>query len=57
MATHGDYSMKEMFKFLKKKNIFIRYFNGERINKYVRITIGKDDEMDIFLNGVREFIK
>ena len=57
MATHGDYSMKEMFKFLKKKNIFIRYFNGERINKYVRITIGTDDEMDIFLNGVREFIK
>ncbi len=57
MATHGDYSMKEMFKFLKKKNIFIRYFSGERINKYVRITIGTDDEMDIFLNGVREFIK
>ncbi|MBR1762351.1 MAG: histidinol-phosphate transaminase [Eubacterium sp.] len=57
MATHGDYSMKEMFEFLKKKNIFIRYFNGERINKYVRITIGTDDEMDIFLNGVREFIK
>lgn len=56
MATHKDYDMKEMFEYLKENKIFIRYFNQPRINKYVRITIGTDDEMDKFLNGVKDFI-
>lgn len=56
MATHEDYDMKEMFEYLKENKIFIRYFNQPRINKYVRITIGTDEEMDKFLNGVKDFI-
>ena len=56
MATHSDYDMKEMFEYLKENKIFIRYFNLPRINKYVRITIGTDEEMDKFLNGVKNFI-
>lgn len=56
MATHKDYDMKEMFEYLKENKIFIRYFNQPRINKYVRITIGTDEEMDKFLNGVKNFI-
>ena len=56
MATHEGYNMKEMFEYLKKNKIFIRYFNQPRINKYVRITIGTDEEMDKFLNGVKNFI-
>lgn len=57
MATHKDYDMKEMFEYLKENKIFIRYFNQPRINKYVRITIGTDEEMDKFLNGVKGFIQ
>lgn len=57
MATHKNYDMKEMFEYLKKNKIFIRYFNLPRINKYVRITIGTDEEMDRFLQGVKKFIK
>ena len=57
MATHSDYDMKEMFEYLKENKIFIRYFNLARINKYVRITIGTDEEMDKFLNGVKNFIR
>ena len=56
MATHEDYDMKEMFEYLKENKIFIRYFNQPRINKYVRITIGTDEEMDKFLQGVKDFI-
>lgn len=56
MATHKDYDMKEMFEYLKENKIFIRYFNQPRINKYVRITIGTDEEMDKLLNGVKNFI-
>lgn len=57
MATHESYNMKEMFEYLKENKIFIRYFNQPRINKYVRITIGTDEEMDKFLNGVKNFIR
>ena len=57
MATHEGYNMKEMFEYLKENKIFIRYFNQPRINKYVRITIGTDEEMDKFLNGVKNFIR
>lgn len=57
MATHSKYDMKEMFEYLKSRKIFIRYFNLPRINKYVRITIGTNDEMDKFIQGVKAFIK
>lgn len=56
MATHNDYSMKEMFEYLKTKKVFIRYFSLPRIEKYVRISIGTDEEMDRFLAEVKNFI-
>ena len=56
MATHDDYNMREMFEYLKSKNIFIRYFNQPRINKFVRITIGTDKEVDKLLGGIKDFI-
>lgn len=56
MATHNDYNMKEMFEYLKTKKVFIRYFNLPRIEKYVRISIGTDAEMDRFLAEVKGFI-
>lgn len=56
MATHNDYNMKDMFEYLKSKNIFIRYFNQPRINKYVRITVGTDEETDKLLAGIKEFL-
>lgn len=56
MATHNDYNMKEMFEYLKTKRVFIRYFNLPRIEKYVRISIGTDAEMDRFLAEVKGFI-
>ena len=55
-ATHGNKSMQEYFEYLKKHNVFIRYFNLPRIDNYVRITIGTDDEMDIFLAETKKFL-
>ena len=56
MATHNDCNMKEMFEYLKGQKVFIRYFSLPRIDKYVRVTIGTDEEMDVFLDKVKEFI-
>ena len=55
-ATRDDLSMKELFEYLKSKNVFIRYFNLPRINNHVRISIGTDDEMDIFLSRLKEYL-
>lgn len=56
MATHKDIDIKEMFEYLKTKKVFIRYFDLPRINKYTRISIGTDKEMDIFLKEVKNYI-
>lgn len=56
-ATKEDMSMKDMFEYLKTKKVFIRYFSVPRIDNYVRITIGTDDEMDILLKELREYVK
>lgn len=56
-VTKDDLSMKDMFEYLKTKKVYIRYFSVPRIENYVRISIGTDDEMDIFLKEVKEYLK
>lgn len=55
-ATHKDYDITDMFEYLRKKNIFIRHWNDPKIKDYVRISIGTDEEMKIFLNEVNNYI-
>jgi len=55
-ATCKGKSMKDYFEWLKTQNVFIRYFNQPKIDNYVRITIGTDEEMDIFLNKTKEYL-
>lgn len=45
-AAHKTHSAKELFEALKKKDIYVRHFNKERISNYLRISIGTDEEMD-----------
>ena len=54
-ATHKEYSAKEIFEYLKTKKIFIRYFNVPRIDNYLRISIGRDEEMDKMIAAMKEF--
>ena len=45
----GDFFMK-----LRERGILVRHFNKERIKDYLRISIGTDEEMDIFLAACGE---
>lgn len=56
-ATHPDYDVVEIFEELRKRDIYVRHFNGERIKDYLRITIGTDDEMNILIKNIKEIIK
>jgi len=41
---------------LKEKGVLIRYFNSPRIDGYIRITIGTDEEMATFLEKLAELL-
>ena len=56
-ATHKNIPAEELFEMLKKENIFVRYFKKPRIDNYLRISIGTDEEMDNMLEILRKYIK
>lgn len=53
-ATHRELPATTIFEALKKKNIFVRHFNGERIENYLRITIGTPEEMQRLYDALEE---
>lgn len=44
-ATHRSVNAKEIFTKLREKKIFVRHFNSPRIDNYLRISIGTQEEM------------
>lgn len=55
-ATHKEVQAKEIFEYLRAKDIYVRYFNKPRIDNYLRITIGTDDEMEKLYEALKEFL-
>ena len=45
-AKHPNYDAQELFLKLREKGILVRYFNKPRINQYLRITIGTQEQME-----------
>lgn len=55
-ASHKKIPAEEIFEELKKKNIFVRYWNKPRIDNYLRITIGTDEEMEKFFEALESIV-
>ncbi|MBQ8141015.1 MAG: histidinol-phosphate transaminase [Clostridia bacterium] len=55
-ARTPDISGEELYSELKKRGVLIRHFKTERIKDFNRITIGTDDEMNVFLRSVKEIL-
>ena len=53
-AKPSKITAKQMFEELKKRNIYVRYFTGDRVKEHLRITIGTDEEMERFFEAVEE---
>ncbi len=56
-ASHERVLAKELFEALREAGIYVRYFNKPRIDNYLRITIGTDEEMDRLFAFLREYLK
>ncbi len=55
-ASPQKKSAQYIFEKLKKRNIFVRYWNKPIICDYLRISIGTDEEMDRLFNALEEII-
>lgn len=56
-AKHPDVPGPELFEALKAENIFVRHFSRpERINDYLRITIGTDEQMETFIAFLTNYL-
>lgn len=48
-AAHKTIPAKEIFEKAREHKIFVRYFDKPRIDNYLRISIGTDEEMQLFV--------
>lgn len=55
-ASHEKLPAKEIFEKARENKIFVRYFDKPRIDNYLRISIGTDEEMQTFVNFLEQLI-
>ena len=55
-ASHASKSAECIFTELRKRNIVIRYFNAPRIDNFVRISIGTDEQMQACISALKEIV-
>jgi len=51
-VKHPRIPGRKLYEHLKERSIYVRHFDRPRIKDYIRVTIGTDEDMDAFLNGV-----
>ena len=56
-ASHEKASASELFEALKGQGIYVRYFNQPRLENYLRITIGTDEEMEKLFSFLECYLK
>ncbi len=55
-ASHKEVAAKEIFEALKEEEIYVRYFGAKRIDNYLRITVGTDEEMDKLIEALKKYL-
>ena len=56
-ASHKEVPAEVIFKELKERDIYVRYWNKDRINNYLRISIGTDEDMKELVKALEEIVK
>lgn len=55
-VTHPRLLAEDLFRYLKGRKIYVRWWNKPRISSYLRITIGTDEEMDKLILVINDYI-
>ena len=56
-ARHENIKAKDIFQAAREAGIYVRYFEKPRIDNYLRITIGTDEEMREFITFLISFME
>ncbi len=54
--THPEIPAKSIFQQLREKGVLVRYFDQPRIDEYLRVSIGTDEEMDAFVAALGDIV-
>jgi len=55
LASPPDKNGEALFKFLRQHNVLVRYFSAEKTKHYIRITIGREEDMELLINLCKEY--
>jgi len=55
-VKHSSRSAKDLYQELKQQGILVRYFDKPKINNYLRITIGRRQDMVLFLEKIKALV-
>jgi len=55
-VTHPACPAEEIFRYLRERHIYVRWFDKPRIRNYLRVTIGTDGEMEILFAALAEYL-
>lgn len=56
-VTHREVPAKEIFAALRDRGVLVRYFSKPRIDNFLRITVGTDEEMEALLTALVEILE
>lgn len=56
-ASHKSVPAGELFETLKANQIYVRHWNKPRIDNYLRITIGTDEQMETLITFLKTYLK
>lgn len=56
-AAHETCPAAELFTALREQHIYVRYFPKDRIDNFLRITIGTQEEMQKFIDFLKDYLK
>lgn len=55
-AKHSSVPSVELFEMLKEKGVYVRYFKAPRVNEYLRISIGTEEEMKVLVALLKDYL-
>jgi histidinol-phosphate aminotransferase len=56
-ASHKSVPADDIFNALRANEMYVRHWNKDRIENYMRISIGTDEEMDKVLEFLKDYLK
>lgn len=56
-AAHPEIDAGRLYSWLKDRNILVRWWDKPRIRNHVRITVGREEDMDILISNISEYIE